>query len=280
MRVFISGDMEGITGVVNWNHAGKPDDPHPDYAFARRMYTHDMNAAIRGAKESGAKSVVVKDAHYRCDNLLIDELEPGTELISGQGNTYDGMMHGIDASFDCAMLVGYHSMAGTQDGMLDHALVGGLHRFWVNGTEAGEIAISAGCAGGYGVPVVFVSSDRTGCEEASSTIPQVRTFTTKESIGRMIARLKHPSETGPGIEAASREAVAACKSAPPYRIEGPVTMRLQFRETQYAEYAASAPGVERIDGYSVAWTGAHFLEANRVAQVVYDLSIRARAADA
>ncbi|MFY9233597.1 MAG: M55 family metallopeptidase [Fimbriimonadaceae bacterium] len=279
MRVFVSGDIEGCTGIVNWSKAGSPSSKHYDWPFARRMYTHDINAAIRGAKAAGAKHVVVKDSHNYCDNLLVDELEPGSELITGAGNSFDGMMHGIDSSFDCAMLVGYHSMAGTPNGMLDHALVGGLHRFWLNGVEAGEIAVSAACAGAYGVPLVLVSSDQAGCEEASAAIPEVRTYATKTSLGRFIAHLKHPSETGPGIEKAASEAATSYKDIPPYVTEGPVTMRLQFRESHEAELAASLPQVERVDGYTVEWRGADFLEANRLAQVVYDLSIKARVLD-
>lgn len=277
MRVFISGDIEGCTGIVNWNQSGGPTSEHYDWQFARRMYTGDINAAVRGARAAGATEVVVKDSHNRCDNLLIDELEAGVELIAGQGNLRDGMMHGIDSSFDRAMLVGYHSMAGTSDGTLEHALVGGLHRFWLNGAEAGEIAVSAACAGAYGVPLVFVSSDDAGCQEASRTVPGIATYSTKSPLGRFLARLRHPSDTWPGIEVAARAAVT--RTISPYVVEGPVTMRLEFRNSQEAEYAASAPGVRRLDGYSVEWSGADFLEANRLAQVVYDLSIRSRSTD-
>jgi D-amino peptidase len=92
MQVFISADIEGVTGIVSWSQAEGPGASSFDWAFARRMYTHDVNAAIRGAKAAGAKRVVVKDSHGLCKNLLIDELEPGTELISGFGATPHGMM--------------------------------------------------------------------------------------------------------------------------------------------------------------------------------------------
>src|SRR5437016_11887453 len=111
MRVYISGDIEGITGIVSWSQCGRPNKDHYDWDFARRMYSHDINAAIRGARAAGATTVVVKDSHNTGKNLLIEDLEPGTELISGYGAGLDGMMEGINSSFDAMMLVGYHAMA-------------------------------------------------------------------------------------------------------------------------------------------------------------------------
>jgi D-amino peptidase len=269
MRVFISGDIEGVTGIVSWAQCEGPKGEFYDFAFARRMYTHDINAAIRGARAAGATHVVVKDSHGGCKNLLIDDLEPGVELISGISGNPDGMMQGIDDSFDAAILVGYHAMAG-RIGVMSHALVGGLYRFWINGVEAGEIAVSAAIAGAYGVPLVAVTSDDAGCAEAKETIPAVRTYAVKDQVGYYMARLKHPSVTGEGIEALVREA-CSCQIAP-YVLEGPITMRLAFDRVSLAEVAATLPGVSRIDGYTVEWSATTFLEANRWAQAVFNIS--------
>ena len=105
MKVYISADIEGVTGVVTWGQCGAPNSQHYDWAFARRMMTHDVNAAIRGARAGGATEIVVKDSHNVSLNLLIDELEPGVELISGSRPGPDGMMEGIDSSFNCCFLV-------------------------------------------------------------------------------------------------------------------------------------------------------------------------------
>src|SRR5277367_1350336 len=108
MRVYISADIEGITGLVSWSQCSRPDGNSYDYPFARRMMTHDVNAAVRGARKGGATDIVIKDSHGNSKNLLIDELESGVHLVSGHGCGIDGMMEGIDAAFDAAMLVGYH----------------------------------------------------------------------------------------------------------------------------------------------------------------------------
>jgi D-amino peptidase len=195
LKVFISTDIEGCTGVVSFSQCEKPDGHHYDYPFARRMMTHDVNAAVRGARSAGATEIVVKDGHAYCKNLLIDELEPGTQLISGIGGGKDGMMNGIDSSFDAAVLVGYHAMAGVSNAFMEHALAGGLHRFWINGEPAGEIAASAAVAGAYNVPLVAVASDSAGAEEARSLLRDVSCYATKFGQAKYMGRLLHPSET-------------------------------------------------------------------------------------
>lgn len=279
MRVFISVDIEGCTGIVGFSQCGRPDGHHYDYPFARRMMTHDVNAAVRGAKAAGAKQIVIKDGHATCKNLLIDELETGVELISGIGSGKDGMMDGIDESFDAAMLVGYHAMAGTLGGMMEHALVGGLHRFWINGELAGEIAASAAVAGDYGVPLVCVTSDAAGVRETQQLLPQCARFSTKEGYGKFMGRLKHPSETGPGIEAAARTGCTKAKSIPPYRIEGLITMRAEFHKVEEADMAETLSGLTRIDGYTLEWERPTFLQAHSFAYNVFAMSIRGRSSD-
>jgi D-amino peptidase len=269
MRVFISGDIEGITGIVSFSQCEGPKPQFYDFPFARRMYAHDVNAAIRGARAAGATYVVVKDSHAGCKNLLIEDLEPGTELISGISANPEGMMEGIDSTFDAAILVGYHATAG-RIGVMSHALVGGLHRFWINGVEAGEIAVSAAIAGSYGVPLVAVTSDDAGCAEASHTIPGVHTYAVKEVVGHYMARLKHPSVTGAGVEATVRDACAS--GIQPYAIHGETTMRLTFDRSSLAEVVSALPVVTRLDGYTVEWSAPTFLEANRWAQIVFNLS--------
>ncbi|MCG9894028.1 MAG: M55 family metallopeptidase, partial [Fimbriimonadaceae bacterium] len=199
MRVYISADIEGCTGVVSWGQAGGPRDSSFDWDFARRMMTHDVNAAIRGAREGGATRILVKDSHNSSKNLLIDQLEPGVQLISGTGAGRDGMMTGVAEGFDLAFLVGYHGMSGTQAGVMEHTITGAVHRFWVNGVETGEIGMSAFAAGTKGVPVGLIVSDAAGCAEAQSLIPGIQGAITKVGLGRYMARLLHPSETGPEI---------------------------------------------------------------------------------
>ncbi len=262
MRVYISADIEGVTGVVTWGQAGAPSSTHYDWPHARKMMTHDVNAAIRGARAAGATRIVVKDSHGGGKNLLVSELEPGVELVSGSGSGVLGMMEGVDLGFDCAMLVGYHAMAGTAMGVMEHTISGNVHRYWINGMPAGEIAMSAAAAGVLGVPLVMVSSDQLGCDEAAALMPWVRTAVTKHGLGRYMGRLLHPSETGPLIERTAKEAVANLSGARPWIPENPVTVRIEFNRSEECDVACQLLEWTRVDAYSIEcaapdWPTAH-----------------------
>jgi len=276
MKVFISVDIEGATGIASFSQCGRADGQHYDYPFARRMLTGDVNAAIRGARAAGATEVVVKDAHGNCKNLLVDELESGTQLISGFYPRNDYMMDGLDESFGAAMLVGYHAMAGALHGMMEHALSGGVHRFWINGELAGEIAVSAALAGSYGVPLVLVTSDQAGCDEALAAVPGVRIYATKEGYGRFMGRMLHPSETWPAIEEGSRLAVGAAGDIEPLVIKGPVSLRAEFRTSEEADYASILPESTRLDAYTIELIRPTLRLSHSVMLAVFQLAMRGR----
>lgn len=278
MKVYISVDIEGITGLVSWSQCGRPNGEHYDYAFARRMMTHDLNAAVRGARAAGATRILIKDSHGNSKNLLIDQLEPGVELVSGHGALTDGMMQGIDSSFDAALLVGYHAMAGTLGGIMEHTVTGGVHRMWINDQEAGEIGLSAGVAGRYGVPLVFLSSDQAGCDEAKAFLPWIGTAAVKEGYGRYMGRVLDPSATGPMIEAGVELALRNLGNAQPWLPAEPTTIRVEFNRSEEADVSAKLVGARRVDGYTVEYTGASYEEAHRAAWNFFSLSFGGRGA--
>lgn len=266
MQIYISADIEGCTGVVSWRvQCGGPDQQNADWDFARRMMTHDVNAAIRGAAKAGATLVVVKDSHNVGKNLLIDELETPkgceVQLISGARASLDGMMDGIDSTFDAAFLVGYHAMAGTAEGVMEHSISGRIHRCWVNGLEAGEQTFSVFTAGAHQVPVSLVVSDDKGCAEAKTLFPGIETAVTKHGMGRHIARLLHPSVTGPAIEEAARRAISG-PSMRPIKPAEPVTVKIEFNRSEEADEACLLEPWSRLDAYTIksehpTWLQAH-----------------------
>lgn len=265
MRVFISADIEGVTGVTTWDQCGGPASARFDFAFARQMMAHDVNAAIRGARSAGAGSIVVKDSHGNSKNLTADLLCGGAHLISGVGcGAIDGMMQGIDETFDACVLIGYHAMAGTPRAVMEHTMSGQVHRLWFNGREIGEIGLSAGLAGRYGVPLVAVTSDEAGCAEAKMLVPGVSTAAVKEGLGRYMARCLPPETTGPMIEAAVREGLERRDEIAPVVFEGPVELRLEFNRAESADLCERLPGVRRVDGYTVAAECPDFHTAHRL----------------
>lgn len=273
MRVYISADIEGVTGLVSWKTCGQSDAQHPDFAFARRMMTHDVNAAIRGAREAGATQIVVKDSHGTSRNLFIDELEPGVDLISGSGAHGDGMMTGVGEGFDCAMLIGYHAMASAPEGVMEHTITGTVHRLTVCGIPAGEMLLSAMAAGLHGVPIVTVSSDNAGCREARGLVSGVETASVKTGYGRYMARCLHPSETAPAISEAARRGILSSSRIEPWRppSDAELACVIEFNRQEQADYACRMPGTQKRGAYEVAYTAASVDELHRAARMLMAL---------
>lgn len=279
MKVFISADIEGVTGVVSWSQCGRPNAEHFDYRWARDRMTADVNAAIRGARAAGATEVVVKDSHGNSKNLLVDQLEPGVRLISGHGARAGGMMIGVDRTFGAAMLIGYHAMAGTEGGILEHTVTGWVHRMWINGMPAGEIALSTAMAACFGVPVVAISSDQAGCDEATKLIGGVQTAVVKSGLGRYMGEVKHPSETLPLIEEAARRGVDAAPEIAPWLPSVPVTIRIEANRAEDADMAAKGVGVRRVDAYTLEYTADSWAEAHQAAWMIFSMGGLGRNSD-
>ena len=80
MKIYISSDMEGSTGVVS---AAQVDCTKPQYAFGRAMQAADVAAAVKAALDSGAECVVVNDSHCTMTNLDIAGFGGEVRLITG-----------------------------------------------------------------------------------------------------------------------------------------------------------------------------------------------------
>lgn len=263
MKVYISADMEGITGLVAWGQCGRPDSSHYDFSFARTRMAGDVNAAIRGARDAGATEIVVKDSHGNSKNLLIDMLEPGIQLISGHGGGSGGMMAGIDRECAAAVLVGYHAMAGTAYGIMEHTLTGYVHRMQVNGMPAGEICLSTAVAGCFDVPIVAITSDRAGCEEAKTLLPKIETAVVKQGMGRYMGKCLHPEESAALIRETVRKGVEAASSMDPWLPTVPTTVSIEFNRSEEADHAAKCVGARRTDAYTIEVTADSWAEVHQ-----------------
>ncbi len=192
MKLFISIDLEGCTGVVTEEQT---EPGYPAYEGARRLMRGDLDAVIEGCLAGGADEIVVCDAHDRGANLSADGLPPAVRLVRGSPPPL-GMMAGIDESFDAALLVGYHARAGTTAAVLDHTYAYKVFRVRVDDMiEAGELALNAAVAGCFGVPVVFVSGDEAAVAEARELLPGVTGVAVKAGRTRTSARLLAPEAT-------------------------------------------------------------------------------------
>ncbi|MGE5122965.1 MAG: M55 family metallopeptidase, partial [Acidobacteriaceae bacterium] len=158
MKILIAADMEGITGVTNWNQV---DPGRAEYPRFRRLMTGDVNAAVRGAFEAGAEEVVVTDGHDLGTNIPIEELDPRTRLICGDYSPL-AMVQGVDQDVDGVIFVGYHARAGSQNAILDHTWSSRrVANLYLNDTLVGEYGLNGALAGHFNVPVLMLTGDQT-----------------------------------------------------------------------------------------------------------------------
>ncbi len=262
MRVFISVDMEGVTGVTCWDDV---DDSKPSYQRFREVMTGEVNAAVEGALAGGATSVLINDSHAGMRNVLLEKVHPKAELISGWSNKPLGMMSGVNSGIDVAFLIGYHAKAGTPHAILDHTWSSArVYALFLNGQEIGETGLSAALAGHFGVPVAMVSGDQALAAEASALLgPNLRAVTVKQAINRQAARSLPVEEAYARIRVAAEEAVTG-PLPEPYQVETPVTVGIQFvTSLQAAGPAYALDGARLVNGRLVEWTVADIPAAYR-----------------
>ena len=151
MKVFMLVDMEGITGVVNWSQVLSDK---PEYSIGQRLLMSDVNAAIEGVLEAGAKEVVVCEGHAHMRNIVLEQLNDHARLIAGPAkHKKHCQIIGLDDSFDAAVFVGFHARARTKQAILAHTWTNSVHHVKVNGEEFGETALNAAICGVYDVPL-------------------------------------------------------------------------------------------------------------------------------
>lgn len=256
VNVYVSVDIEGITGVV---HGDMMMAGQPEYGRGRKLMMGDANAAIAGLVGAGAETILVNDGHGPMRNLLIEDLHPAAELISGSGDAKEFCQLEAAESerFDAAVFVGYHAMARTAKAIHPHTIAGAaVSELRINGRPHGETGLNAAVLASLGIPTVLVTGDQTTVEEARAVLGDgIETVTVKQARGRNAAICRPPAATGPEIEAAARRAMERREQVPLYRPEEPWRLEVDFLTMQQCDRAARTQGVERIGPLSIALHG-------------------------
>jgi D-amino peptidase len=242
MKIFLSSDMEGTAGVVEWEQCVGDG---PAAAAGRRLLLGEVNAAIEGAIDGGAYEIVVNDSHYTMRNLPPDAIAGQASYISGSHKPLY-MMQGLDSTFDAVLFVSYHGSVGAQAGLSHTYNPRAIVEARINGTVTGEAGINALVAAHHGVPVVLVTGDRCACEETAALIPGVHCAVVKEHVSRLAAHSLHPARACKLIRETAQKAVSGVASAAPPPFATPVTLDISIRTTDIAEAAAWVRGVERV----------------------------------
>ena len=260
IKVFISVDMEGITGAVSSEQLG-PDGF--EYQRFREFMTADALAAIDGAREAGATQFVVADSHGNMQNLLIERFGADVTIIRG-GNRPLSMMHGIDSTFAAVMFVGYHSATTNPQGVRAHTLSSATFAgVYLNGRPMSESSINAALAGAAGVPVVMVSGDDAAVGEVRTLLGDVEGAVVKQSIGFHSAATMTPAAGQALIKARARAAIARLRDFKPHRVNGPYVLDLVYKSYLPAELMALLPGIERRDAHTVRYTAQSLRDVSR-----------------
>jgi D-amino peptidase len=265
MRVLVISDMEGVAGICRWEQVtgGKPQ-----FEEGRKLYTEEVNAAVRGARAGGATEVVVMDCHgaggdWSFNSLVPDLLDPGCEwVVQNEWTEYTAF---LEQGCDAALLIAMHAMAGTRDGVLSHTVSGTEWRnLWFNGQVVGETGINAALCGHWGCPVVLVSGDRATCAEASALLGSgLKAVEVKQGLGRYSARHIPPTRARSLISEAAEEAVAASARVEPFVPERPCEIKVELALSDGAERWTHREGVSTTDSRTVVSTGSDWWNAWR-----------------
>ena len=269
MRVHIISDIEGVAGIVKWAQTGGDQTL---YHEARKLYTEEINAAVRGAKAAGATEIVVMDCHgaggdYTFNSLLPAELDPDCEfVIQDEWTEYTEF---LEEGCDAALFVGMHAMAGTPDGVLSHTVSGqAWQSLMFNGTLVGETGINAALCGHWGCPVLLVTGDRAVCREGHELLGDgLTTVEVKVGLGRFSARNIPAVRARELIEAGARRALEDLKAVQPYDPGRPCEIEIEFtspdrlveyRNRKNVEVTGHRTIVARGDDWWQAWSSFYF----------------------
>ncbi|MFF4522762.1 M55 family metallopeptidase [Streptomyces bluensis] len=251
MRIYISADMEGVTGLV------EADDVQPggrDYERGRLMMAEDVNAAVRGAVAAGATEITVNDAHGPMRNLLPGSLHPAVRLIRGKPKQM-GMLEGLTPEHDAVICVGYHARAGAL-GVLSHSFMGHeIEDIWLDGRPVGEIGLAHATAAALGVPVAALTGDDRACSEMTEWDGSVTTVAVKYARDRFAADLRPAGEARTAIEEAVTARLAAPLTTPP-TVPDPSTLTVRWQSASVVSTLLGIPGVTSTDSRTVRAQGA------------------------
>ncbi|MEU7427725.1 M55 family metallopeptidase [Streptomyces sp. NPDC048362] len=264
MKILISADMEGATGVT-WPADVLPGTPQ--WERCRAMFTSDVNAAAEGFFDGGADQVLVNEAHWTMRNLLLERLDDRVEMLTGRHKTLsmvEGVQHG---DVDGIAFVGYHTGAG-MEGVLAHTyLANQITGVWLDDERASEGLLNARVVAEYGVPVVLVTGDDLACEDALGYAPEALKVAVKDHVSRYAAVCRTPARTAAEIRAAARQAAELAVRHEPAQA-GPFTVAVEFDAEHLALAATVVPGVARIGERKVAYTSATMFEGIRTFKAV------------
>jgi D-amino peptidase len=267
MKIYISADIEGVTGIGHWDETDK-STPN-EYEPLRQQMTAEVNAACEAALEMGATEILIKDAHDSGRNLILENLPEVVKLVRGWAGHPLSMIQELDESFDAAFFIGYHSRAGSGGNPLAHTMSSrSLSSVNINGQDISEFYLHAMMASTLGVPVVLVSGDAGLCDEVRERNGAITTVAVIEGIGNSVVSI-HPQKALKMIREGVRKALSGdlkrclLPEAESYRME------LRFKRHQDAYRSSFYPGAHKVDDHTTAFEHKDYFELMRFIMLAF-----------
>ena len=260
LKVLISVDMEGITGVVTGEQLGPTGF---EYGRFREFMTAEALAAVEAAKEAGAAEVLVVDSHGNGQNLLIERFPADVRVIRSWPRPLM-MVQGVDSTFGAVVFIGYHSATTNTQGVRAHTISSAnLAAVMINDVAVGESGLNAAIAGHFGVPVVAITGDDAAVSEAQQLLGPIEGAVVKRSLSFHSANTLTPSAGQALVKERVKAGIAKRGSLRPYVVRGPIRLDITFKSYTPAEIVAYLPGVQRLNAHTIRLTGRDMIEVSK-----------------
>ena len=251
--VFLITDAEGVAGVC------RQDQTDPKDQEMRQLLTGEINAAVDGLYAGGADDVIVWDGHDGSQTLSALTIHPRSKLIIGDL----GVIMTLERHYAAVGFIGQHARANSKGGIMAHSYSSlGIQTMLMNGKPVGEIETRAALAGAFNVPVIFLSGDRAAADDLHAVVPNAEAAVVKEGFANYVCQTLSAPAAQNLIRERAQRAMQRVNEIKPYKIEGPVTIQIEYTTRNALGVDASLrPGAEIIDARTIRYSGKDFIEA-------------------